>query len=225
MGCRCSALCEETLPVAEKPVGHLSVTTPHGMLIPVRFFNVKHNFTVIMSGVSIKALTPDVRSLAGSFSKGLHCNLMAFWTETPRKGALVDFESVLWFVQSCTRQSRSQIVVYANDEEAGDSLRLCSRYPEIGGLVISLTRSGTDALRTALKVMAKLDPILCPLLIFHSLPEPPTSLLEKSVFYRSSARRRLQRVAKSVESEELETEVLKHLSAFLQVVRDSHYEC
>jgi len=222
MGCRCSGVCEETLPQLEKPVGHLSVTTPHGQLIPVRFFNVKHGFTIMMSGASIKALTADVRGFAGSFSKALCCNLMAFWTETPRKGSLMDFESVLWFVQSCTRQSREQVVIYANDDEAGDSLRLCSKYPDIGGLVVSLARSGADVLRTALKVMEKLDPILCPILLFHSLAEPPTSLLERSVFYHSPARRRLQRIPKPVETEHLETEVLRHLGPFLQSVRDAH---
>lgn len=205
----------------EKPVGHLSVTTPHGQLIPVRFFNVKHGCTVMMSGVSIKALTTDVRGFAGSFSKAFSCNLMAFWTETPRKGSLMDFESVLWFVQSCTRQSRDQVVIYANDEEAADSLRLCSKYPDIGGLIISLARSGTDVLRTALKVMEKLDPIICPILLFHSLSEPPTSLLERSVFYRSPARRRLQRLPKPVNPLELETEVLRHLGPFLQFVRET----
>ena len=174
-----------------------------------------------MSGESINSLTVDVRSFASQFSRMLDCNLMAFWTETPRKGSLMDFESVLKFVYSCTRHSMQEIVVYANEGEATDALRLCSKYSEIAGLMLCLAGSGLEGLKSALRVMEKIDPIESPICLLHSLNEAPTGLLSKSVFYRGDFKRRVKQISRKVAPEDMEAEILKNLGLFMQSVREN----
>lgn len=214
MGCNCTSMCDSSVLPIDKPVGGLSVTTPQGVAIPVRYFNQRRPFTVVMSGAAAKSLNIDLQSLATTLSAELDCNLMAYWTDSPRKGSLMDLESVVWFVYSCSHQAALDVILLACEEEASDSLHFCSKFHQASALVLVLPRCGTDLLSQVLRPMARLDLSHCPVLLFHSIAD---SSISNTSFFASSATRAVRQVAR--ESDCLLREVICGMAAFLSSIK------
>ena len=210
MGCSSISICERNTPSPDRPAGGLSVTTPHGVAIPIRFFNQRRPFTVVMSGAAAKALGVDLQCLASVLSTELDCNLIAYWTESPRRGSLMDLESVVWFAYSCTHHTVLDVVLFACEEEASDSLRFCSKFQQTAALVLFLTRCGTSGISQLLEPMDDLDLSHCPMLLFHSLADQTVG---NTPFFTSAATRAVRQVAR--ESNSHVREVVCGMAAFL----------
>lgn len=206
----CSALCDRSLPCPDRPAGGLSVTTPHGVAIPVRFFNQRRPFTVVMSGAAARSLGVDLQSLASTLSAELNCNLIAYWTESPRRGCLMDLESVVWFTYSCTHHAVLDVILFAFEDEASDSLRFCSKFQQTAALVLLLTHCGASGIAQLLKPMDCLDLSHCPMLLFHSLSD---QALVSTPFFKSAATRAVRQVTR--ETSTLLREVICGMAAFL----------
>lgn len=167
-----------------------------------------------MSGAAAKSLSVDLAGLAKTLSTELDCNLMAYWTDTPHRGSLMDLESVVWFVYSCGRHSVLDVVLYASEDEASDCLRFCSKFQQAAALVMSLTNSGSETVSQVLRPMDRLDLSHCPMLLFHSLSD---HTLGNSPFFTSPATRAVRQINK--ESPTLLRELICGMAAFLSSIK------
>lgn len=126
----------------------------------------------------------------------------------------MDLESVVWFIYSCSHQTALDVVLFASEEEASDSLHFCSKFHQAAALVLVLPCCGTDSLTQMLKPMARLDLSSCPMLLFHSLAD---NSLGSTPFFASPATRAVRQITR--ESDTLLREVVCGMAAFLSSIK------
>ena len=145
----------------------------------VHFHSDNRPFTMVLSVRSAATLGTDLPSAIAVISNVCRSNALVFLSAKDRVANFPDYDCTLWFLSSCPKVSIRNVILYAADDEVAHVLIVCSRYPDLAGLIVNVSgMSGEEVRKTVNRLVEKRD-VECPVLVIHSLAEQQNDWLEE----------------------------------------------
>lgn len=232
MGCSYSK--NEPYSAKSAPISSsILIRTKEGYSIPVKFFNIEKEFTLIVSHGASETFSKVCEWVESNIIPLDLANVLVFEyyaccekNENSNENCIYsDCEALMWFITECLKISKRKIILYGKCIGAGVSLFLAEKYPDVAALVMqsSLTYSLRISYNFSLSFLREFYPTLetikkiqCPIVFIHGEQDEVTPIKYVKEFY--NAIKNTEKTMINVEgSHELGTKYLENwLRSFLK---------
>lgn len=204
MGCSFSRIVfQPPTPRQQGPSSTLCLKTSDGNTIPVKFFNLGREYTILMSHGNAEDIYRMEEWIYRTFLQKVNVNVMLYeysgyagtHAQPSEKFVYSDCEAALWFLTEVMRIPLKKIILYGRSLGSGPSCYLAEKYPNIGGLILqtplnSVYRVIIDFRFTLPGDMFpnidRIKRVKCPLLIIHGTRDEIVPITHAQDLYRAA---------------------------------------